>query len=233
MQTFLSFMAFLLFMICFIRSKQACAVPKAMTAFMEGVPAPPTEKCFQNRTHQLLASLLRPAEDAEAYYLVEGPHGCGKTTIIRDACHSIGPGVMYVSVPPAAQNFGEELASLIDFEFYEQATIGSVMMSLFREVSAMRPETNFEATERVFKVISCAAIELKKLLGHPPVMVIDDTARLARDDPKVLKLLQDVAKDRADDNTLVVCWMYRCSLLCGYDCVACGFLFVSCVVPTQ
>ena len=117
LQTLLSFIAFMLFMFCFVSCKQACAVPKAMTAFMEGVPAPPTEKCFQNRTHLLPASLLRPAEDAEAYYLVEGPHGCGKTTIIRDACHSIGPGVMYVSVPPAPENFGEDLANLIHFDF--------------------------------------------------------------------------------------------------------------------
>ena len=42
------------------------------------------------------------------------------------------------------------------------------------------------------------------MLGHPAVMVLDDTALLAREDPKVLNLLQDFAKRRADDGTFVV-----------------------------
>ena len=71
----------------------------------------------------------------------------------------------------------------------------------------MRAATNKDATNRALEVIWPAAAELKKLLGHPPVMVIDDTARIARKEPEVLERLQDFGTDRADDGTLVVCWV--------------------------
>ena len=216
---------FFLVLSLFISYKQRCTVPNAMAVFLERAPAPPSDNCFQNRSHELPATLFHPSAASKSYYLVEGPHGCGKTTMIRDACSHAGPGVAYFSVPFEPLDFGIKLASMIGFEFYEDATVGSVMMSFFRETPAMRPATNKDATNRALEVIWPAAAELKKLLGHPPVMVIDDTARLARKEPEVLERLHDFAKDRADDGTLVVCWgavMFFCVVSIVLPVVLCS-----------
>ena len=181
-----------------------CMIPKVENAFFSGAPNVTLRPCFQNRTAELPHFVLHPAETTGDYYLVEGPHGCGKTTILRDACFNAGPGVLYFSVPEAAQQFGVKLAKLINFEFLEGVSAWQVVKSYFADAGDRAPASNLEATMRVLDVISEAAVGLKNALGHPAVMVIDDTALLARKDPEVLNLVQDFAKRRADDGTFVV-----------------------------
>ena len=93
---------------------------------------------------------------------------------------------MHFSVPEAAQQFGVKLAKLIKFEFLEGVSAWQVVKSNFADAGDRAPASNLEVTMRVLDVISEVAVGLKIALGHPAVTVIDDTALLAREDPKVL-----------------------------------------------
>lgn len=193
---------------------RVCMIPKVENAFLSGAPNVALQPCYQNRTAELPPFVLHPAETTANYYLVEGAPGCGKTTILREACFNAGPGVMYFSVPLATMDFGIELAKHINFEFVEGVSAWQVVARYFADARERVPTSNYEATMRVLDVISKAAVGLKTVLGHPAVLVIDNVARLAHQDPEMLHLLQDFAERRADDGTFVVrCMSGFCSLL--------------------
>ena len=130
-----------------------CMIPKVRNAFLSGAPNVTLRPCYQNRTAELPHFVLHPAETNGDYYLIEGPHGCGKTTILRDACFNAGPGVLYFSVPEAAQQFGVKLAKLINFEFLEGASAWQVLKRYFADAGDRAPTSNLEATMRVLDVI--------------------------------------------------------------------------------
>ena len=62
------------------------------------------------RVHGNLSTLVTPNKARSAYHLLEGPHGCGKTELIKRACHAAGAGVIYVSVPEGVSVFHKVLA---------------------------------------------------------------------------------------------------------------------------
>ena len=65
----------------------------------------------------LPASALIP-KPAGLFYLVEGPHGCGKTTALQEAVVLSPPGVLYYEVSDGTQvNFAVELASALGIDF--------------------------------------------------------------------------------------------------------------------
>ena len=61
--------------------------------------------CFVDRSH-VIEQLLQEIKPASSmYYLVEGPHGCGKTTVLIQTVNKAAPGIKYVSVD-VMEDFG-------------------------------------------------------------------------------------------------------------------------------
>lgn len=80
-----------------------CVVPNAKAAFKVGLPNT-SVNCYiprQELVRKIQGILRSPSADDEpvhpgSYYLIEGQHGCGKTTILKRALVESGPGILYV-----------------------------------------------------------------------------------------------------------------------------------------
>ena len=80
-----------------------CVVPNAKAAFKVGLPNT-SVNCYiprQELVRKIQGILRPPSVDDEpvhpgGYYLIEGQHGCGKTTILKRALVESGPGILYV-----------------------------------------------------------------------------------------------------------------------------------------
>lgn len=162
-----------------------CRIPAVKVAFMRGTPtASPYEPCLLEYGN--LSTIVTPRNDTRVYHLLEGPAGCGKTVLLKRACHDAGPGVIYVSVSEDPFNFYRVLAGAVNINFDEHDI------------------DTYNATKRTLNVITQVAAQLRHERGKPIVLVIDNTASLARRDISTLELLQDFAKNGADEGTVTV-----------------------------
>ena len=102
-----------------------CRIPAVKIAFERGTPVLSEVPCWIER-HSINAvvTLVTPASKNQGYHLLEGPHGCGKTELLKRACHKAGRGVLYVSVPAGVSMFHKELASTVNFNFNEAYRYG-------------------------------------------------------------------------------------------------------------
>jgi len=78
-----------------------------------------------------LKKILQPDEDESSYYLVCGEHGTGKTTLTRIASREVGQGVIYVEVPPDAEDieqFGIAFGKSLNFAFEEHISFTTQLM---------------------------------------------------------------------------------------------------------
>lgn len=66
------------------------------------------------------------------------------------------------------------------------------------------PSDVYEGTSRALKVIKKAAAEFKRVHGVSVVLVIDNTAELAREALPTFELLHNWAKEHADTGTVTV-----------------------------
>ena len=180
-----------------------CRIPAVKIAFVRGTPPPSDIRCWIPRGEGgNLSTLVTPNNDTSAYHLLEGPHGCGKTELIKRACHAAGAGVIYVSVPEGVSVFHKVLASAVNFNFNEHVRLWDMLVSPLSPPDA--PEDVYEGTLRTLQVITLAAAQLKQERDKPVVLVIDNTAQLARHALSTFELLHDFAKNRADDGTVTV-----------------------------
>jgi hypothetical protein len=78
-----------------------------------------------------LKIILQPDEDESSYYVVCGEHGTGKTTLTRIASREVGQGVIYVEVPPDAEDiekFGIAFGKSLNFAFEEHISFTTQLM---------------------------------------------------------------------------------------------------------
>eukprot|EP00035_Acanthoeca_spectabilis_P017065 m.356412 g.356412 ORF g.356412 m.356412 type:complete len:482 (-) comp16605_c0_seq8:2866-4311(-) len=184
--------------------ESVCLIPAVKVAFMRGSPTSPTVPCWIDRRGDFLnlSTLLSPTSDSNVYHLLEGPHGCGKTELLKRACHEAGAGVIYISVPEDVSKFHNDFATAVNFRFNEHVSLWNRIVSAV--ITPEVPDDVFDGTSRTLRVIKVAVAELKRDRGKPVVLVIDNTARLARRHLPTFELLQDFAKDRADEGTVTV-----------------------------
>ena len=87
-------------LIATIIAGEKCIVPNAKIAFKQGLQMNTNIMCCVEReaAQSELKEVLKPQFHSGGYFIYEGRHGCGKTTIVKQAISQIGSGVLYVRV---------------------------------------------------------------------------------------------------------------------------------------
>ena len=161
---------------------------------------------------ELLASLeaLLQPDESDNYAVVIGEHGTGKSTAVRDTIVALEDpkGVVYVSTPNVVAHFGTELAKAVGYNFVFWDVIGGFRRQMSRaEKYDSAPSFSDEPLASYWPVQQAllnTATAYKKKHNRPIVLVIDAADRIAKDNRKFFGILQDFAKDCADQGLLRV-----------------------------
>ncbi|CAI2183564.1 1328_t:CDS:2 [Funneliformis geosporum] len=148
-----------------------------------------------------LKEILQPYEDQSSYYMVCGEHGTGKTTLTRIASSEVGNGVIYVDIPPDFEVLGETFGKAINFAFEEKISITEQLGRKILGITKDKPEIS--EWKRAMRAFKRASTVYKAKYGKPPVIVYDNVSRLVHKNPEILDILQDDAKDNADDRKYI------------------------------
>ena len=184
---------------------ERCIVPNAKIAFKQGFTFDNNITCLVQRPNALseLKSILKPQYHSGGYFLLEGPHGCGKTTILKQAVSESGSGVLYV---PLASNgdVGASLYSALKIDMFCEGW-GIVLSYLHLPFGSCQVDSS-KRLKLSLKILIEAATEIAFEEGYPPSVAIDNTAQILKlpDGLKVLHLLQDTAKDAADRRNIII-----------------------------
>ncbi|CAG8662707.1 783_t:CDS:2, partial [Ambispora leptoticha] len=148
-----------------------------------------------------LKIIFQPYEDQSFYNMVCGEHETGKTILIRIASSEVGHGVIYVDIPANFNELGEAFGKAINFAFEERISFTEQLMGkIFGEIND-KPKVS--KWERAIKAFKRAGAVYKAKHNKPPVIVYDNVSRLAHKNPEILDILQDDAKDNADDRKYI------------------------------
>lgn len=100
-----------------------CRVPHILAAFERGTPRPEKIHYFVDRPEikELAQTFASPITNK--YMVIFGERGTGKTILLKHACHEVGPGVVYISVPVDPTEFPDVFATAIDFPFDEGTSL--------------------------------------------------------------------------------------------------------------
>ncbi|CAH1768579.1 14851_t:CDS:2, partial [Entrophospora sp. SA101] len=170
-----------------------------------------------------LKKIFQPYEDQSFYQVICGEHGTGKTTLTRISAKEVGQGVIYVDVPANFNELGEAFGKAINFTFEEQISFtGQLMRKILGETSGKffitalllitgvliltfpfvdKPKNS--EWERALKAFKRAGAVYKAKHNKPPVIIYDNVSRLVYKNPEILDILQDDAKDNADDRKYI------------------------------
>ncbi|CAG8551542.1 17209_t:CDS:2 [Acaulospora morrowiae] len=148
-----------------------------------------------------LKRIFQPYEDQSSYHMVYGEHGTGKTTLTRIASSEVGHGVIYVDVPANFEKFAEEFARAINFTFEERISFTAQLMK--KILGSTNNKLNYPEWVRAMDAFKRASVVYKAKNGKPPVIVYDNISRLVHKNPEILDILQDDAKDNADDSKYI------------------------------
>ncbi|KAG0633806.1 P-loop containing nucleoside triphosphate hydrolase protein [Tuber brumale] len=141
--------------------------------------------------------ILKPQRNYAYYDMIVGNHGTGKTTMVRHVAHQLD-GILYVDISPkgvSEKTFAEGFAKA----FHWTPATSLVDMLSYWGISAREAADDRAILDKVFKEFHHQAKVFKKNKGRPPVLVLDNVNRLAQDNRKLLNILQDIAKDAADN----------------------------------
>ncbi|RIA81853.1 hypothetical protein C1645_836302 [Glomus cerebriforme] len=163
-----------------------------------------------------LKKVLQPYEDQSFYYVVCGEHGTGKTTLTRIASREVrqvkdkdnkviqdgGMGVIYVDVPvnPNLNKLDDAFGKALNFTFEEHISYTKL---LARKIFGATEETNDPKWERAMDAFKHGSEVYKTKHKKPPVIIYDNVSRLMHKNPEILDILQDDAKDNADDQKYI------------------------------
>lgn len=133
------------------------------------------------------------------FYLVTGPHGTGKSSIMKH-CSRQKKGVSYFQVPDNHSEFCNELVKAINYDM-TPADAYRQFLSRFR-IQITEPQSS--TLEMTLNALSEASISYKKKHSRSPVLIIDQLTTLAKEDQRVFRRLIQFAKTEADEKRLVL-----------------------------
>ncbi|RIA91479.1 P-loop containing nucleoside triphosphate hydrolase protein [Glomus cerebriforme] len=154
---------------------------------------------------KVLKKILQPNEDQSYYHIICGEHGTGKTTLIRMEATNIGKGVIYVDIPSDFKNLGKAFGKAINLLFFEDISITALLIRKFLSEMDMINEIAIFLYQwrRVMKIFRHASKVYQKRYHKLPVIIYDNISQIVKENSKVLDILQDDAKDNADDREYI------------------------------
>ncbi|CAG8632049.1 2618_t:CDS:2, partial [Diversispora eburnea] len=161
----------------------------------------------RSQISKTLEEVYQPDEDHSYYHVVCGEHGTGKTTLTKMEAKNVGKGVIYVDVPSDFENLGKAFGKAINLTFFEDTSIISLLVRKF--FSSAMGVTGGESAissyqwRRVMEIFRHASEMYKEKHKKPPVIIYDNVSRLVHKNSEILDILQDEAKDNADERTYV------------------------------
>lgn len=150
--------------------------------------------------------------DRGHYHLLIGEKGTGKSSMLLDAMQKVdGEGVSMFEAHADLEIFRIRLGKALDFEFHEDY-IGSLF-----SIRGPRDTTALLDIERAFNKLEKIALQRRKVVGKPLVLIVNSTHLLRDDDDgrDLLELIQQRAEQWAASNlvTLVLnsddYWVYE------------------------
>ncbi|CAJ0748282.1 12599_t:CDS:2 [Entrophospora sp. SA101] len=135
------------------------------------------------------------------YHMVCGEHGTGKTTLTRISAKEVGQGVIYVDVPANFNELDEAFRKAINFTFEEQISFTGQLMRKILGKASDKPKNS--EWERALKAFKCAGAVYKAKHNKPSVIIYDNVSQLVYKNPEILDILQNDAKDNADDRKYI------------------------------
>ncbi|CAB4443491.1 unnamed protein product [Rhizophagus irregularis] len=154
---------------------------------------------------ETLKKVFQPDERHSYYHVICGEHGTGKTTLTRMEARNVGKGVIYVDIPSDFDNLGEAFGKAINLSFFEDVSITTLLLRKFFSVIGSSSESAISLYKwrRVMKIFRHASEVYTKNKNKPPVIIYDNISRIVNENPKILDILQDDAKDNADQRTYI------------------------------
>ncbi|CUS11263.1 unnamed protein product [Tuber aestivum] len=150
-----------------------------------------------------ISSLLQPAFDHGQYGMIIGNHGTGKTTLVRGVAHQHA-GILYVDIQPSGiteQEFAETVAKALHFFPRSRVWFNMILSELGIVTHDVEDKRTYLV--QVFDEFTRQAMRYRKKTNRPPVLVLDNINLLAAGNPGLLNILQDIAKDAADDGLFI------------------------------
>ncbi|CAH1769031.1 5884_t:CDS:2, partial [Entrophospora sp. SA101] len=113
----------------------------------------------------------------------------------------VGQGVIYVDIPANIMQLGEAIGKAINFSFEEDI---SFTAQLLRKILGdTSKKIDYPEWVRALDAFKHASIIYKKKYGKPPIIVYDNISQLVYKNPEILDILQDDAKNNADDRKYI------------------------------
>ncbi|RHZ65029.1 hypothetical protein Glove_319g168 [Diversispora epigaea] len=153
-----------------------------------------------------LNRIFQPDKNHSYYNAICGEHGSGKTTLITKEATNVGKGVIYVDIPSNLENLGKAFGKAVNLSFFEETSITVILISkILSKLGLANDKTVISSFqwESVMKRFRHACEVYKTKHGKPPVIIYDNINRLVEKNPELLDILQDEAKDNADERTYV------------------------------
>ncbi|CAG8649106.1 7659_t:CDS:2, partial [Ambispora gerdemannii] len=149
----------------------------------------------------------------QRYFLISGEHGTGKTTLVQNTILNLQEpkGVIHFECPSDVKEFAKKLSKQLDCELYPfklRDIIVQLATNAIRKGSTWYVEQDGYSEYSNWDLLSMQLLRTAnyymKKYKRPIVLILDQVDRIAKEDPKFLRILQDFAKDCADKGTLVI-----------------------------
>ena len=166
--------------------------------------------CFVNRSTltQQMATILT-MQRSGVYYLVKGPHGCGKSTALKEAVSVSPPGTLYFEISSAG-TFPGALAETLAIDMPCQSQSGSFFDYITAVIAlTFRRKCSTDIKEQLLTILTVLKAVVKDL-GQHPTLVIDHLSALfsppydALGGKELIRMLQGFAKSMADNALLSI-----------------------------